>query len=74
MGMMLGGSPKAPPPPPPPPNVPTMASSDVAGNIAQSQSRMRAAAGGGFSDTVKNAGGQAGLVGAPITSKPLLGS
>lgn len=65
---------KAPAPPPPPPNVPTIASTDVAQNIASSQQRMRAAAGAGFSGSVKNSGGAAGMSGAPITSKPLLGS
>lgn len=72
MGFM--STPKAPAPPPPPPNVPTVASTDVANNIASSQTRMRAAAGAGFSDTVKNTGGAAGMTGAPITGKPLLGS
>jgi hypothetical protein len=70
----LFSSPKAPAAPPPPPNVPTMASSDVAQNIAGSQQRMRQAAGAGFSGTVKNSGGEAGMTGAPITTKPLLGS
>jgi len=74
MGAMMGGSAKAPPPPPPPANAPTMASTDVASNIAASQTRMRAAAGAGFSNTVKNTGGAAGTAGAPITTKPLLGS
>ena len=73
MGMLMP-TPKAPAPPPPPPNAPTMADSAVGANLAASQRRIKAAAGAGYSNTVQNAGGQAGMSGAPITSKPLLGS
>ncbi len=63
MGFLFN-SPKVPTPPAPPPaaNPPTFANPAVAMAGATAASRARGAAGQGFSDTIKNAGGPKGLV------------
>ncbi len=71
----LGGSPSipsAPPPPPPPPNPPTIASSAVSQAGAQERTRLAAAAGSGFGETI--ASSPEGAAPAATVQKQLLGA
>lgn len=76
MGSLFGFNIPKPPPPLPAANTPVLANpaTALAGDVLQRKAR--AAEGGGFSNTIKNAGGPQGLTGgtANRATKSLLGS
>jgi hypothetical protein len=74
MGQLFGFNVPKPPPPLPAANTPTLANPAVGLAGDALERKARAAAGAGFSDTVKNQGGVAGLTGKANTApKTLLG-
>ena len=75
MGSLLTPSitaPPAPPPPPPPANPPTYASATGAASANGARTRMQAAAGAGFGDTLFT--GPQGAGAAPTAKQQLLGT